>query len=218
MQQLSSSTIQRLLNDPSLSPLLSEMIAKAGVYTQAGYQQVLHQFLSTETVQAKLQQWEWEEGEARAGDAQFNEEAANPRPSMSFGLSRLTKSKSFASLFDSLAVSETVINSNPTDADINSSAESPFEFNPCAQVTGDNNIDPLPTNHPPTSRRISNESLASLSSVTASLNLNFNFKDELPKDTTRAKARRRGSLNDPLRASRNQAEAASRIQYLEKMI
>jgi hypothetical protein len=210
------------------------MIAKAGVYTQAGYQQVLHQFLSTETVQAKLQQWEWEEGEARAGDAQFNEEAANPRPSMSFGLSRLTKSKSFASLFDSLAVSETVINSNPTDADINSSAESPFEFNPCAQVTGDNNIDPLPTNHPPTSRRISNESLASLSSVTAStsstsrrsfmdsitssLNLNFNFKDELPKDTTRAKARRRGSLNDPLRASRNQAEAASRIQYLEKMI
>lgn len=218
-QPLSSNAIQRLLNDPDLSPLLKEMIAKAGVYTSAGYQQVLHQFLNSDAAKIKLNQWTEEDKKKQEQDVRTkaSEEAAR-KPGLGMGLKRLTRSKSFISLFES------------------------------SLDTNDHNGAPsFEATAPPFERRISNESIASISSSTSSvlntskrtsstitsslfmdslssLNLNFNFAEETnPKNegssrVNHSSRQRRGSLNCPLRASRNHAECASRIQVLEKMI
>lgn len=228
-QPLSSDTIQRLLNDPDLSPILNEMIAKAGVYTSLGYQQVLHQFLSSDAAKTKLHQWHEEENKQREQQQQqVKDKEAIRRPSLGLGIKRLTKSKSISFLFE-------LLHDNTTSDD---HAEPPSSSS--ASAASDSKSPKISTKY---EQITSNESTASLSSTStlntskrtstasfmdslSSLNLNFNLAEETnPKNnegtatnSSRVRQRRRGSLNCPLRASRNHAEGASRIQYLEKMV
>ena len=59
--KLSSSTVERVLNDKELAELLDEMVKDAGVHTSIGYSAVLRQFLASDDVMLKVKNWEDEE-------------------------------------------------------------------------------------------------------------------------------------------------------------
>jgi hypothetical protein len=166
-QPLSSNAIQRLLNDPDLSPLLKEMIAKAGVYTSAGYQQVLHQFLNSDAAKIKLNQWTEEDKKKQEQD----EEAAR-KPGLGIGLKRLTLSKSFTSLFES-SLDTSDHNGVPSSKRATTQFERRISNKSIASISSSTSS-ALNTSKSTSSTIISSLFMDSLSS----LNLNFNFAEE----------------------------------------
>lgn len=96
--QLDPSTIQRLVQDDELSLILEDMISNTSISTQAGYKCVLNQFLCSEVVKAKAEEW------ANEKEDKAKEKAvAKPlrRISVTEGLQRFARSSSLALELDS---------------------------------------------------------------------------------------------------------------------
>ena len=245
-QQLSSSTIHRLLNDPSLAPLLDSM--KSTVYTQAGYGQVvLHQFLGSDAVQRKLEEWRCED--LKNGDCVFAKDANDAEEELHSEAGRrfsLGLQRSFLSLFEAMESHdadgdddgdddndslEDSINCQPLDTNLISTKLDPSNSQSCSM---DSVVST--TTSPSSQRRPS--FLDSLSSLNlSSIRLNLNLKEECDTksryndsssggststssiwSSNSRRLQRQSSLNCPLRSSRKHAESADRIQCLERMI
>ena len=159
------------------------MITVAGVSTQAGYKQVLNQFIYSEVATSKVEQWEKDAAETRTPQPLSNQKAnhslleatddtaINPTPRLNL-----------TSAFHRLAKSSEIMRSLSLELDNRDKSEpasiDPPKFHP-APITHRTSSELTSS----TMRRMGNSISSLRESITGSITINMNLKDELEAST-----------------------------------